>query len=72
VVARGTLAELGEGDGRFVVANAPYKLSATPLAARRRLAGLGEHSAEVMAQVLGLPEGQISELRAQGVFGAVR
>jgi len=69
VAARGTLAELGEGEERFLVANAPYKLSATPLMARRTLAGLGEHSTEVMQQVLGLSDGQLAELRSQGVFG---
>ena len=34
IAARGTFAELGEGDGEFLVANAPYLLSATPTAAR--------------------------------------
>jgi crotonobetainyl-CoA:carnitine CoA-transferase CaiB-like acyl-CoA transferase len=69
LAARGTLSELGEGDGRFLVANAPYRLSATPTTARPRLAGLGEHSAEVLRERLGLTDGQIAELRAQGVFG---
>lgn len=67
--ARGTFSELGEGDGRFRVANAPYQLSATPLAARGRLAGLGEHTEEVLRERLGLGERQLAELRAAGVFG---
>jgi crotonobetainyl-CoA:carnitine CoA-transferase CaiB-like acyl-CoA transferase len=69
VVARGTFGELGEGDGRFLVANAPYRLSATPTRARARLAGLGEQTAEVLHDVLGLTAGHIAELRSQGVFG---
>lgn len=72
LAARGTLATLGQGDGRFQVANAPYKLSATPTAARSRLAGLGADSAQVMQQVLGLSAGEVAELQAQGVLGGAR
>jgi hypothetical protein len=70
-VARGTMAELGEGDGRFLVANAPYRLSETPTTARGRLAGLGEHTDEVLREKLALGAGQLAELRSQGVFGKV-
>ena len=69
IAARGTMAELGEGDGRFLVANAPYRLSATPTAARGRLAALGEHTDEVLREKLALGADQLAELRAQGVFG---
>jgi crotonobetainyl-CoA:carnitine CoA-transferase CaiB-like acyl-CoA transferase len=69
VAARGTLARLGEGDDSFLVANVPYRLSATPTAARSRLAGLGEHGAQVLHEMLGLSAGQIAELQAQGVVG---
>jgi CoA:oxalate CoA-transferase len=70
IEARGTFSELGTGDGRFKVANAPYKFSRTTMHARARLAGLGEHSAEVLRQKLDLTDGQLAELDAQGVFGA--
>jgi len=43
VATRGTMARLGEGEASFLVANAPYQLSATPTSARPRLAALGEH-----------------------------
>ncbi|MEO6972493.1 MAG: CoA transferase [Rhodoferax sp.] len=73
VVARGTMTELGEvtpeGDGRFLVANAPYILSATPTSARPRLASLGEHSAEVLKELLGLSDGEVVELQHRGVLG---
>jgi crotonobetainyl-CoA:carnitine CoA-transferase CaiB-like acyl-CoA transferase len=69
VVERGTLARLGEGDDSFLVANAPYRLSATPTSARARLAALGEHSAQVLQEVLGLSVGQVAELQAHGVLG---
>ncbi len=70
IEARGTFCELGDGDGRFKVANAPYKLSRTPMRARARLAGLGEHGTEVLQEKLGLSDGQIAELAAQSVIGA--
>jgi crotonobetainyl-CoA:carnitine CoA-transferase CaiB-like acyl-CoA transferase len=69
VAGRGTLARLGEGDDSFLVANAPYRLSATPTSARSTLAALGEHSAQVLQEVLGLSHGQVAELQAHGVLG---
>jgi crotonobetainyl-CoA:carnitine CoA-transferase CaiB-like acyl-CoA transferase len=70
VAARGSLSELGAEGARFLVANAPYQLSATPMLPRARLAGLGEHTDAVLGEKLGLSAGQLAELRDQGVFGA--
>jgi crotonobetainyl-CoA:carnitine CoA-transferase CaiB-like acyl-CoA transferase len=73
LAARGTLTGLGaceEGeDGRFLVANAPYRLSATPLSARPRLAALGEHAHEVLHGMLGLSADRIAALQGAGVLG---
>ncbi len=69
VATRGTMARLGEGEASFLVANAPYQLSATPTSARPRLAALGEHGREVLDEMLGLSPQRFEELRAQGVFG---
>lgn len=69
ITERGTLARLGEGDDSFLVANAPYRLSATPTSARSRLARLGENSIEVLREVLGLSARRIDELSTSGVLG---
>ena len=69
IQARGLLAELGSGAGRFKVANVPYRLSATQPEARAELAPLGAHTAEVLQERLGLSPAQIAGLRSQGVFG---
>jgi crotonobetainyl-CoA:carnitine CoA-transferase CaiB-like acyl-CoA transferase len=69
VSERGFLSELGEGDGRFKTANAPYLMSATPTRARHTLAGLGEHTDEVLEEMLGLQAAERQALRAQGVLG---
>lgn len=71
VADRGTLARLGEGDETFMVANVPFKMSATPLAARARLPDLGEHSAHVLRERLGLSDEDIAHLEEQGVLGKV-
>ena len=71
VAARGLLATLGEGDDRFRVANMPFKLSATPAAARPCLAGLGEHTDEVLGECLGVDAERRAALRREGAFGAV-
>lgn len=71
-LTRGTMTALHARGERFLVANAPYLLSATPLAARDQLAQLGEHTDEVLHEKLGLSPGQLNALRAQGVFGGAR
>lgn len=69
VAVRGFLAELGAGDDCFVVPNAPFKLSATPTAARNLLPSLGEHTEEVLAERLGLQGDALQRLRERNVFG---
>jgi crotonobetainyl-CoA:carnitine CoA-transferase CaiB-like acyl-CoA transferase len=69
LAARGFLTELGRGEHRFKVANLPYRLSATPTAARPRLAGLGENTEEVLHERLGLDAAQLQALRERGVLG---
>ena len=71
VVERGFLAELGEGEDRFKVANLPCQFSATPTAARQRLAGLGENTDEVLRERLGLDSATLQAYREQGVLGRV-
>lgn len=69
VTARGTLQRLGDGEDSFLVANAPFQLSATPTRARSRLAALGEHSADVLQEMLDLAPEHIEELVQRGVLG---
>ncbi|GMV45964.1 MAG: CoA transferase [Pseudomonadota bacterium] len=69
LAARGFLAELGTGAGRFKCANQPFRLSRTPTQARPLLPALGEHGAEVLQEKLALDAVQIEHLRAAGVLG---
>lgn len=71
IVARGTLERLGHGDDSFLVANPPYRLSATPVSARPMLARLGQHGAEVLSGELGLTPQRIDELTNKGILGKV-
>jgi crotonobetainyl-CoA:carnitine CoA-transferase CaiB-like acyl-CoA transferase len=48
------------------VAN-PMRLSATPPAYRRAPPLLGEHTAEVLREVLGMDEAEVTELQAKGI-----
>jgi CoA:oxalate CoA-transferase len=67
--AREFFTELGAGEHSFKVANLPALLSATPARARQGVARLGEHTAEVLEQVLGMAAGDVSRLREAGVLG---
>ncbi|HYP82772.1 CaiB/BaiF CoA-transferase family protein [Variovorax sp.] len=69
VTARGTMKRLGDGSDSFLVANPPYRLSATPMSARPLLAQLGEHGQEVLRSELGLSPARIDELMNKGVLG---
>ncbi len=69
---RGLFVEMGEGDDAFKVANVPYRMSATPTAARPFIAGLGEHTDAVLHERLGLGAAELAALREQGVFGKAR
>jgi CoA:oxalate CoA-transferase len=61
--------ELGEAGHRFKVANTAWRMSATPTRARPLLAGLGEHTGEVLGEVLGIDEERLVALRASGALG---
>jgi crotonobetainyl-CoA:carnitine CoA-transferase CaiB-like acyl-CoA transferase len=51
---------------------APVRLSATPGAVRTPAPMLGEHTDEVLGQLLGLDAEQIAALRSAGVIGPNR
>lgn len=64
---RGFFSELGQGEDRFKVANAPSLLSATPMRAQSWVAALGEHTDEVLRELLQVEPARLGELRAAGV-----
>jgi crotonobetainyl-CoA:carnitine CoA-transferase CaiB-like acyl-CoA transferase len=70
--ARELFVELGSGDQTYKVANLPYRLSATPVAAQRRVARLGEDTEAVLHEELGIDVPTLATLREKGVFGRVR
>jgi CoA:oxalate CoA-transferase len=67
---RGTFAEMGAPGARFRVANVPYRLSETPLAARPSVPALGEHTDEVLRGALGLDDAAVARLRDAGALGS--
>ena len=64
---RGSLAEIEDGSGKFLVPNAPFQFS-TPTVAGPRVAGLGADSREVLSGLLGLSDEEIEGLRKQRVL----
>ena len=55
--------------GKMKVINNPIKFSATKTAIRSTSPQLGQHTAQVMGEVLGLSAGQIEALKENGAFG---
>jgi crotonobetainyl-CoA:carnitine CoA-transferase CaiB-like acyl-CoA transferase len=64
---RGSLSEIHDRAGRFLVPNAPFQFLGTPAAAGPSVAGLGADSTEVLSDLLGLSDQRIGELRRNGV-----
>jgi formyl-CoA transferase/CoA:oxalate CoA-transferase len=73
VKARGTLVDMDHPRaGKVRMVGAPVRLSATPGAVRTPAPMLGEHTDEVLGQLLGLGDEQIAALRTAGVIGPNR
>ena len=54
-------------DGLLKLIGNPIKFSETPVTYRRPPPAMGEHSVEVLAEVLGLSEAEVQALVAKGV-----
>lgn len=72
IAARGFMTEIGAAESRFKVANAPFQLSATPTQARDQVAGLGQHTLEVLKERLHLSDDALADLQAQAAIGVTR
>jgi CoA:oxalate CoA-transferase len=69
VEARGMLMHVSDGGGnRFRVASNPVRLSSRGVRPRGWVPGLGEHTAEVLRERLGLDEGAIQALRSRAAI----
>jgi CoA:oxalate CoA-transferase len=67
---RGMLTRLGNEDESFLVANPPFKFSRSEVTARTGLPSLGEHTREVLNEVLEVDKEKLDRLAEAGVFGA--
>ena len=68
-VARGTMARLEVAGEPLLVANPAFKLSRTRAEARALVASLGQHTDEVLHEVLGCTAEMLATLRQKGVLG---
>ena len=70
VKARGSIVEIEHPRaGRMRVVGMPVRLSATPGAIRAPSPALGEHTAAVLGELLGMGSAEIEALRAAGALG---
>lgn len=69
VQARGLRIELPHGDGsKVAMVRNPLKFSATPLQYTQAAPVLGQHTAQVLGEVLAMDDAQLQALQAQGVI----
>jgi len=66
---RRSFERVGSSPETFLVANPPYKLSESTVRARQTLPQLGQHTHEVLAEVLDLEEDAIAALAQSGAIG---
>jgi len=70
VAARGALVEMDHPRaGKVRMVGAPVRLSETPGSVRSPAPTLGEHTDEVLRNLLGLPDARIAALRKSGAIG---
>ena len=68
--ARGTLVEMEHPRaGKVKMVGAPVRLSETPGSVRTPSPMLGEHTTEVLRELLGMDADAVTALREQGVIG---
>jgi crotonobetainyl-CoA:carnitine CoA-transferase CaiB-like acyl-CoA transferase len=70
VVGRGSLAEIRDEAGDFLVANPPYVMSATPARARPFVSAASADSEQILQELLGCTTDEISAWQACGALGS--
>jgi CoA:oxalate CoA-transferase len=69
ILAREMIIDVQHPDaGKFKVVNTPFKFSRTPYKAERASPNLGEHTEDILSQLLGMTHKEISELEGLGVI----
>jgi len=69
ILTRGMIAEVQNPKaGSFKVANTPFKLSRTPTKLEQASPDLGEHTEEVLKELLGMTDRRLLELKKRGVI----
>ena len=67
LLTRQAFSELEDSKGTYWVQNAPFQFAGVDISTSTQVPLLGEHTDEVLAQVLNLSEEEISDLREQKV-----
>ncbi len=67
---RGTLREVNDGAGPFLVSNSPVRFSGTTAEAKPWVAEVGQNTREILCDLLGHDRDQVTELARQGVLVA--
>jgi crotonobetainyl-CoA:carnitine CoA-transferase CaiB-like acyl-CoA transferase len=65
---RGSLSDVSDPAGKFLVPNAPFQFLATPAAAGPTVAGLGADGMDVLSGLLGFSGEQVAQLQRDGVL----
>ena len=67
--ARGSFAQVSDAAGAFLVPNLPYRMNNDGARARPHVPSLGEHTAEILRNALGLDDAEIARLRKARAIG---
>jgi len=72
LIARRSFAALTDSRGPFVVMNPPFRFADAAIEAAPTVGALGEHTREVLGDVLAIGDAELTELARGGAFGAAR
>ena len=68
ILERKSFREFDAETGRFLIQNAPFKFKNVDISTANHSPALGEHTQEVLAKQLGLPQEKLDELKASGII----
>jgi len=70
LIGRGSFAAIEDARGKYLVLNPPFRFSDLALEAGASVGGLGEHTREVLWDIIRVDDAEFAVLRTAGAFGA--
>ena len=72
LIQRGLFQQVSDGAGQFTGINPPWRMSGTRAELGEHVPATGEHTEDILDNVLGMPSSEQKRMRAAGAFGGTK